>query len=178
MTQAYLKPRKENYALPGMWLNYKNLLFTILYIKVSIFYNDSTERSPIHRPLPYLPPSFTFPPPVYLLIFNSIRQLRSSNQGRSDNHMIHFHSDKCFQLFDVSLRLLEGEYERKEKGRSLKSRVPHSMRLLSVAWVCQIHSYDRSNNLILLLYIYIYIQTHTHTHTHIYIYIYIYIEEG
>jgi len=86
VTQAYLKPQKENYALPGMWQNYKNLLFTVLYIKVIIFYNDSTERSPIHRPLPRLPPSFTLLPPVYLLIINSIRQLRSSNQVRSKSH--------------------------------------------------------------------------------------------
>ena len=109
-------------------VKYKNLLFTVLYINVSIFYNDSTERSPIHRPLPQLPPSFTLPPPVYLLIFNSIRQLRSSNQDCSDSHMIQFHSDKCFQLFDVSLGLLDGEYESKKKGRSIKSRVPPFMR--------------------------------------------------
>jgi hypothetical protein len=51
--------------------------------------------------------------------------------------------------------LLEGEYESKEKRRSLKSRVSPSMRLLSVAWVCQIHSYDRSNNLVLLLHIHL-----------------------
>jgi hypothetical protein len=47
--------------------------------------------------------------------------------------MMHFQSDKCFQLHDVNLGLLEGEYESKEKRRSLKSRVSPSMRLLSVA---------------------------------------------